>query len=112
MNDYIIQIMILAVSIYLVGKLTRLFIVEDFVTAIFSALLLALINMIIRPVLILLTLPITIITLGLFLFIINGFSLMIVASLIPKFKVNGCLSAAAAAFLISLTNLLLKVLIS
>ncbi|KQC09287.1 MAG: hypothetical protein APR54_03760 [Candidatus Cloacimonas sp. SDB] len=112
MNDFIIKILILAVSIYLVGKITRLFVVTDFVTAIISALLLALVNMIIRPVLVLLTLPITIITLGLFLFIINGFSLMIVASLVPKFKVKGCLSAAAAAFLISLTNLLLETLIS
>jgi len=111
MNDFVIRILILAVSIYLVGKLTRLFIVEDFLTAIISALILAVVNAVVRPFLILFTLPITILTFGLFLFLINGFSLIIVSRLVPKFKVNGCFTAAVAAVLISIFNIILDWLI-
>lgn len=107
MNDFVIRIIILAASIYLVGKLTKLFIVEDFVTALVTALLLAVVNAIVRPIIIVLTLPITILTLGLFLFLINGFSLILVSRFVPKFKVNGCLTAALGAFLISITSMIL-----
>jgi putative membrane protein len=111
MNDFVIRIILLAVSIYLVGKLTRLYIVEDFLTAILSALILAVVNAIVRPVVIFLTLPITIVTLGLFLFLINGLSLLIVARFVPKFKINGCGTAAIASIFISLTNLILEWLV-
>jgi putative membrane protein len=107
MNEFVIRIIILAASIYLVGKLTRLFQVEDFLTAIITALLLAVVNAIVRPILIILTFPVTILTFGLFLLFINGFSLLIVAKLVPKFKIEGCFTAAIASLLISLTNLLL-----
>ncbi len=108
MQGFFIRILILAFSIYLVGKITRLFIVEDFLTAIITAILLAIVNTFVRPVLIILTLPITILTLGLFLLIINGISLLIVSSLVPKFKIKGCLNAAVAALLISIVNIILE----
>lgn len=111
MNEFIIRIIILAFSIYLVGRLTRIFYVEDLFTAIISALLLALINMFIRPLIIFLTLPLTILTLGLFLLLINGLCLLIVAALVPRFRLHGCFTAALAALLISLTNLVLDWLI-
>ena len=108
MQGFFIRILILAFSIYLVGKITRLYIVEDFLTAIFTAILLAIVNTFVRPVLIIFTLPITILTLGLFLLIINGISLLIVSSLVPKFKIEGCLNAAVAALLISIVNIILE----
>lgn len=107
MNDFAIRLIILAASIYLVGKLTRLFHVKDFLTAIIAALLLALVNLVVRPVLIILTIPLTILTFGLFLFFINGFMLLLVSKLVPTFKVYGCFTAALSAFLISLVNLFL-----
>ncbi|MCK4653370.1 MAG: phage holin family protein, partial [Candidatus Cloacimonetes bacterium] len=48
------------------------------------------------------------ITLGIFLFFVNGLCLIIASALVPKFKVEGCLNSAIAALLISLTNLLLE----
>jgi len=107
MNEFVIKILILACSIYLVGRLTKLFIVEDFITALISALILAVVNAVVRPFFILITLPLTILTFGLFLFLINGFSLIIVSSLVPKFKIHGCFTAALAAILISLVNIIL-----
>ena len=111
MNEFIIKILILSFSIYLVGKATKLFYVEDFFTAILSALILAVVNAIVRPVLIILTFPITILTLGLFLLLINGFSLIIVSKFVPKFKIEGCLNSALAALCISIVNMLLEWLI-
>ena len=111
MNLIIIKFLILAFSIYLVGKATRLFYVEDFFTALFAAVILALVNTIVRPVLIFLTIIPTILTLGLFLFLINGFCLLIVSKLVPKFKVQGCFTAALASILISIVKMLLEVVI-
>ncbi|MBN2460831.1 MAG: phage holin family protein [Candidatus Cloacimonetes bacterium] len=111
MEIIILKIIVLALSIYLVGKITRLFQVEDFLTAIITAILLALVNAFLKPLLILLTLPLTLITLGLFLFIINGLCLQIVSAIFPKFRISGCLTAALAALLISLINLLLESII-
>ncbi|MCK4312123.1 MAG: phage holin family protein [Candidatus Cloacimonetes bacterium] len=108
MADFFLRILVLSFSIYFVGKITKLFIVEDFLTAIITALVLALVNAVIRPILILVTFPLTIITLGIFLFFVNGLCLIIVSALVPKFKVKGCLNSAIAALLISLTNLLLE----
>lgn len=98
----------MAFSIYLVGKLTKLFFVEDFFTALVAALILALVNAVVRPVLVFLTIIPTILTLGLFLFLINGFCLIIVSKIVPKFKVEGCFTAAIASILISIVNLILE----
>ena len=108
MIDFFLRLLILALSIYLVGKITKLFIVEDFLTAIITAVVLALVNVIIRPVLVLLTFPLTILTLGIFLLFINGLCLIIVSVLFPRFKIAGCLNSVIAALLISVTNLTLE----
>ncbi len=108
MIDFFLRLLILALSIYLVGKITKLFIVEDFLTAIITAVVLALVNVIIRPVLVLLTFPLTILTLGIFLLFINGLCLIIVSALVPRFKIAGCLNSVIAALLISVTNLTLE----
>src|SRR5258706_13142646 len=63
--------------------------VEGFYTALIVALVLGLINAIVRPLLILLTLPLTIVTLGLFIFAINGLLFWFVASFVDGFVVSG-----------------------
>jgi len=98
----------MALAIYLVGHFTRLFKVENFISALLTAVVLALVNSFIRPVIIFLTLPITVITLGLFLFFVNGFSLIIVSKFVRGFKIDGCFTAAIAAILISFVNLILE----
>ena len=73
-------------------------------SAIWAALLLGLVNAILRPILVLLTLPLTILTFGLFLLVINGLMLALVAFLIPGFFVNGFLGAVLGSILISLVS--------
>jgi putative membrane protein len=67
--------------------------VKDFVTALVVALLLGLANAIIRPILILLTLPVTILTLGFFILVINALLFWAVASFVEGFQVTGFWSA-------------------
>ncbi len=63
--------------------------VESFATALWVAVVLGLINAVIRPVLVLLTLPVTLLTLGLFIFVINGLMFLFVARLLEGFIVDG-----------------------
>jgi putative membrane protein len=63
--------------------------VQSFVTALVAALVLGLVNAVIRPVLVLLTLPATLLTLGLFIFVINGLLFWFVGSFISGFVVAG-----------------------
>ncbi len=63
--------------------------VESFGTALIVVLVLGLINTLIRPLLVLLTLPVTILTLGLFIFVINALLFLFVADLVPGFTVGG-----------------------
>ena len=76
--------------------------VESFYAALIVALILGLINAVIRPVLVLLTLPLTILTLGLFIFVINGLLFWFVASFVDGFQVSGFWAAFFGAILYSL----------
>lgn len=78
--------------------------VEGFWTALLVALVLGLLNAIVRPVLVLLTLPITVLTLGLFLFVINGLTFWLVARMLDGFTVTGFWWAVLAALLYSVIS--------
>lgn len=87
--------------------------IEGFATALFASLVLGLLNALIRPILVLLTLPVTVLTLGLFIFVINGLLFWVVANFVKGFHVDGFWYAVGAAFLYSviswaLSTLLLK----
>jgi len=69
-----------------------------------SALLLGIVNAVIRPVILILTLPLTVLTLGLFILVVNGISLAIVAWLVPGFHVAGLLAATLGACVVGLTG--------
>lgn len=109
--NFIIKVLILALSIFIVGRLVGIFKIKDFSAAFVAAFILALVNIIIKPIMIILTLPITILTLGIFLIFINGFMLIIVSKIVPEFKISGCFTAAIASILISLVSSLIEWLI-
>jgi len=69
-----------------------------------SALLLGIVNAVIRPIIVILTLPLTVLTLGLFIFVVNGISLGIVAWLVPGFELAGLLSATLGACVVGVTS--------
>jgi len=79
--------------------------VGDFLTALIAALVLGLVNAIIRPILVLLTLPVTLLTLGLFLFVINALLFWMVAELVQGFTVSGFGAALIGSILYSLITL-------
>jgi putative membrane protein len=85
--------------------------VSSFVTALVAALVLGLVNTIIRPILILLTLPATILTLGLFIFVINGLLFWFVGSFIQGFTVQGFWAGVIGAILYSIVSWLLSALL-
>lgn len=80
-------------------------------TALIAALVLGLVNTLIRPVLVLLTLPVTFLSLGLFILVINGFLFWIVAQLVGGFHVEGFLSAMLAAIVYSVISWALSTLL-
>jgi len=62
------------------------------------------VNAVIRPIILILTLPLTVLTLGLFILIVNGISLALVAWLVPGFHVAGLGSATVGAIVVGLTS--------
>src|SRR5689334_15539491 len=85
--------------------------VDSFAAALFAALVLGLINTLIRPLLVLLTLPVTILTLGLFIFVINGLLFWAVGSFMPGFHVGGFWAGVFGAIVYSVISWLLSALI-
>ncbi|MCC7228138.1 MAG: phage holin family protein [Burkholderiaceae bacterium] len=100
-----------AVALLAVAYLLPGIVVASFGSAMLAAAVLGLVNMLVRPVLILLTLPITIVTLGLFLFIINALLFWLVGSMFKGFQVTGFWWAVAGAILYSIIAGLLSNLI-
>jgi len=80
--------------------------ISGFWVALIAALLLGLVNAVIRPVLIVLTIPITILTLGLFVIVINALMFWLVAAVLPGFTVSGFWPALLAALVVSVVSLL------
>lgn len=81
--------------------------IDGFATALGAALVLGLINAVIRPVLLLLTLPVTLLTLGLFIFVINGMMFLLAARLLDGFAVGGIWAGIFGSVAYSLVSWLL-----
>jgi len=82
--------------------------IGGFFPAILAAALLGILNAVLRPILILLTLPLNILTLGLFTFVVNALMLLIVSAVIPGFDVRGFWTAVGGALIISAASWLLN----
>jgi len=100
-----------AVALLAVAYLLPGITVASFGSALIAALVLGLVNMLVKPVLVLLTLPITIVTLGLFLIVINALLFWFVGSVLKGFQVNGFWWAVGGAILYSIISGLLTKLI-
>ena len=85
--------------------------VSSFGAALVAALVLGLVNAVVRPILVLLTLPVTILTLGLFIFVLNGLLFWMVGSWLQGFEVAGFWPAVFGALLFSLVSWLLSALV-
>ena len=103
---FIIHTLVSAGLLYIVGRLIDGVEVRDGKAAIFGALGLGLANAFVRPILIKLTLPITVITLGLFVFVVNALMIMLAAAFVDGFEVDDFPSALWAALALGVMNFL------
>jgi putative membrane protein len=102
-----IRWLLLAAALLLVAHIYPGVVVASFGSAMIAALVLGLLNTLLRPILVLLTLPVTVLTLGLFLFVINALMFYFAASLLQGFHVAGFGAALIGSLLYSLCGLVI-----
>ena len=106
MNGFVIRMLIIALGIGIASLLIPGVEVEGFGTLLLAALLLGLVNALVRPLLVILTFPITILTLGLLLLVIHAWMFWLVAWMLGGLQVSGFFSALFGALIVSLTSTL------
>jgi putative membrane protein len=115
-GDYMLVIitrwLIITLAILLASQFVPGIRVDTLSTAVIAACVLGLINIFVRPVLVLLTLPLSVLTLGLFYFFINALLLMLVAYMVPGFKIENFFSAFLGSLVISFVSWLANSFIS
>lgn len=95
----------LALCIMFVGWIIPGITISSFTTALVAAVAIAVVNVVIKPVLIFLTLPINILTLGLFILVINALLFMFIAYLVPGVEIDGFWSAFLGAIILSILSI-------
>jgi putative membrane protein len=104
MNGFLLRFLICAVGLWLAEEILPGIRVDNVGSLVAAALLLGAINAFVRPVLVILTLPLTVVTLGLFLLVINAGMIGVVASILPGFHVAGFWSALSGGVIVSITG--------
>jgi len=107
MIGFLLHLILTAALILLVANLVRGIEVGGWGTALLAALILGLVNAVVRPLMVFLTFPLTIFTLGLFLFVINALMLLLVSALVPGMRVQGFGPALVGSFLLTVLNMLI-----
>jgi len=108
--NLLFKIILTAVAAFIAARLIPGVTVADAKTAMLVALVLALLNTFLKPVLVALTIPISIITLGFFLLVINILIVFLAARIVPGFAVHGWMAALLFSLIVSLITYLLEVL--
>lgn len=106
----LVNLLINGLAVYITARVLPGVSVDNFMTALIVSVVLGLVNTFIKPILFILTLPATILTLGLFTFVINALMVYLVATFVPGFHVNGFWSALFFSFLLSLVSSVLRAL--
>lgn len=99
--NFLIRIIISAIIVLILDHFMSGITVASFLTSIIVALVLGLLNTILKPILVILSLPVTIVTLGLFMLVINAAIIMICDYFVTGFKVNGFITALIFSVLLS-----------
>lgn len=106
--NFIIKLLLSSLAVLLASYLLPGVAVDNFLAAIIVALVLSLLNITIKPLLIILTIPLTVFTLGLFLLVINSIIILIADAFIPGFMVDGFWWALLFSLILALINSLLS----
>jgi putative membrane protein len=110
MRGLLLRWLTLTVAILAAAYLLNGIEIRDFLSAFLAAAVLGILNAFFRPILILLTLPLNLLSLGLFTFVINAFLLKLASGVIPGFEVHGFWTALFGALIITLVSSLLNAL--
>jgi putative membrane protein len=111
LTTFLAHLLLTAAMLLLMANLVRGVQVEGWGSALFGAIVLGLVNAVVRPLMILFTLPLTILTFGLFLLVVNAFMLWLVAALVPGIRVQGFGPALLGSLVLTLLNLAVGFLI-
>lgn len=103
----IIKLLISSFAVVVLSKLLNGVNVDAYTTAIIVAVVISLLNLFVKPILVILTLPITIVTLGLFLLVVNALIILLADKLIDGFSVNGIWTAILFSILLSILQSIL-----
>jgi putative membrane protein len=101
MNGFLVRMLITAISLWLAALVVPGMHLVGFGTVLGAALVLGIVNAFVRPIVILLTLPLTIVTLGLFLLVVNAMMLGLVSAMFSGFSISGFWSAVFGAIFVS-----------
>ncbi len=104
MEGFLIRAVVVGIGLWLASKIISGIGFDSTGTLIAAALLLGIVNAFVRPIIVILTLPITLLTLGLFLLVVNALMIELVAYFLPGFIVAGFWPAIFAAIVVSLTS--------
>lgn len=102
MPQFLLTWLVTAVSLFVTAYIVPGFTVTSFGAALLASVVLGLVNAIIKPILVILTLPLTILTLGLFLFVVNAITIWLAGALTPGFTVTGLLPALLGSIVLTL----------
>jgi putative membrane protein len=98
---FLVRVLVNALAIWLATEIVPGIEARSTTTVLIAALVLGLVNAIVRPILLVLTLPLTLVTLGLFLFVLNALCLWLTSAVVPGFDVRGFWPAFGGALLVS-----------
>lgn len=104
----ILKILVNAIAVFLAAYILRGVEIKNFWSAVVAAILLAIVNATLRPLLIILTIPVTILTLGLFILIIDALLLMLIDALLPGLKIKHLGWAIVFSLVLSIINSILS----
>ena len=104
MMNILIGWLISGMAVFVVDYLLPGVTTDNFVTALVVAVVLGIVNATLRPILFILTLPVTVMTLGLFALVVNAAAVLLVDTIVPGFKVDNLLWAIAFSVVLSLIN--------
>ena len=102
--EILINLLLNGIAVYITANLLTGVKLDNFGTAIIVAVVLSLVNIFVKPLLILFTLPVNILTLGLFMFVINALVILLVDGLVPGFSVDGFWWALGFSLILSLVG--------
>jgi len=109
---FVLRVLVNALAIWLATEIVPGLAVRRAATVLVAAMVLGLVNAIVRPVLLVLTLPLTLVTLGLFLFVLNALCLWLTSAIVPGFEVRGFWAAFWGALVISAVSWVVNAFLS